>query len=68
MTTARVLGLILWKPEYLCIPERNKEPRSIHSRIARASGTVLTWKIPGRSIPGIGGRTDGAPGDSTSLS
>ena len=44
------------------------DPRSIHSRIAFASGTVLTWKIPGRSMPGSGGRTDGAPGESTSLS
>ena len=68
MTTARVLGFTVWKPAYLSIPVRNSEPRSIHSRIARASGTVRTWKIPGRSIPGKGGRTDSAPGDSTSLS
>ena len=26
MTTARVLGLTVWKPEYLCIPDRNREP------------------------------------------
>ena len=38
----RRLGLTVWKPEYLCIPARNSEPRSIHSRIALASGTVLT--------------------------
>ena len=68
MTTARVLGLTVWKPEYLSIPDRNRVPFSIHSRIARVSGTVLTSKIPGRSIPGSGGRIDGAPGDSTSLS
>ena len=29
-------------------------PRSTHSRMVRASGTVLTWKIPGRSMPGRG--------------
>ena len=34
----------------------------------RASGTVRTWKMPGRSMPGSGGQIDGAPGDSTSLS
>ena len=50
------------------MPARNAVPRSIHSRIARASGTVRTWKMPGRSMPGSGGCTDGAPGDSTSLS
>ena len=43
-------------------------PRSIHRRISRASGTVRTEKIPGRSIPGRGGRMGAAPGDSTSLS
>ena len=43
-------------------------PRSIHSRTARASGTVLTSKMPGKSMPGSGGRTETAPGDSTSLS
>ena len=29
---------------------------AIHSLIWRASGTVRTWKMPGRSIPGSGGR------------
>ena len=67
-TTARVLGRSVWKPEYLCIPARNAVPLSTHSRIAFASGTVRTWKIPGRSIPGSGGCTDAAPGESTSLS
>ena len=67
-TTARVLGRTVWNPEYLFIPLRNREPFSIHSRMDRASGTVLTSKIPGRSIPGSGGRIDDAPGDSTSLS
>ncbi len=33
-----------------------------------ASGTVRTEKIPGRSMPGSGGRIGAAPGDSTSLS
>ena len=50
------------------MPDRNSDPRSIHSRMARVSGTVRTSKIPGRSMPGRGGRIDGAPGDSTSLS
>ncbi len=68
MTTARRAGLTNWIPEYLNIPDRNSVPFSIHSRIDRASGTVRTWKIPGRSIPGSGGRTDGAPGERTSLS
>ena len=67
-TTARVVGLTNWIPEYLNIPARNSVPCSTHSRIVRASGTVRTWKIPGRSMPGRGGRTEGAPGDSTSLS
>ena len=43
-------------------------PRSIHWRIVRTSGTVRTSKMPGRSIPGSGGRTEAAPGESTSLS
>ena len=68
MTTARVLGRTVWKPEYRCMPDRNSDPRSIHSRMARVSGTVRTSKMPGRSMPGRGGRIDGAPGDSTSLS
>jgi len=42
--------------------------RSIHSRISLASGTILSEKIPGRSIPGKGGRIGAAPGESTSLS
>ena len=67
-TTARVLGRIVWNPEYRYMPARNSEPFSSHSRIARASGTVRSWKIPGRSIPGKGGRIDLAPGDNTSLS
>ncbi len=50
------------------MPARNRVPRSIHSRIARASGTVRTWKMPGRSMPGSGGRIGAAPGESTSLS
>ena len=41
---------------------------SIQARIWAASGTVLTPKIPGRSIPGSGGRMGAAPGESTSLS
>ena len=68
ITTARRCGFTNWIPEYLNIPARNVVPPSTHSRIVRASGTVRTWKIPGRSMPGRGGRTDGAPGDSTSLS
>ena len=50
------------------MPVRNVVPRSIHSRIARASGTVRTMKMPGRSMPGSGGFTERAPGESTSLS
>ena len=49
-------------------PRRSAESRSSHSRIFLASGTVLTEKIPGRSIPGSGGRIGAAPGDNTSLS
>jgi hypothetical protein len=67
-TTARIGGRTVWNPEYLSMPARKVVPRSIHSRISLASGTVLTGKMPGRSIPGSGGRTDGAPGESTSLS
>jgi hypothetical protein len=57
-TTARALGRIVWKPEYLSIPSRKLMPLSIHSRMARASGALLTCKMPCRSMPG----------DSTSLS
>ena len=67
-TTACLAGRTVWNPEYRSIPARKLVPRSIHSRICLASGTVRTGKIPGRSIPGSGGRIEGAPGDSTSLS
>ena len=67
-TTACFAGFTVWNPEYTSIPVRKLVPRAIHSRIARASGTVRTSKIPGRSIPGIGGRTVAAPGESTSAS
>ena len=68
MTTARIVGRTVWNPEYFSIPARKLVPRSIHSRISLASGTVRTGKMPGRSMPGSGGRIEGAPGDSTSLS
>jgi sulfate transport system permease protein len=58
LTTARALGRIVWKPEYLSIPSRKLMPLSIHSRMARAPGALLTCKMPCRSMPG----------DSTSLS
>ena len=59
----------IWKPEYLCIPARNSVPRSIHSRIVRASGTVLHLEDSraGRCRAAADGST-AAPGDSTSLS
>ena len=41
---------------------------SIQARIWPASGTVRTPKIPGRSMPGSGGRMGAAPGEITSLS
>ena len=44
------------------------DPRCSHSRMVLASGTVRTEKIPGRSMPGSGGRIGAAPGESTSLS
>jgi len=49
-TTARVFGARS-ESRIWFMPARKAEPRSIHSRIARASGTVLTSKMPGRSIP-----------------
>ena len=67
-TTACLAGRTVWNPEYFSMPARKLVPRSIHSRISLASGTVLTGKMPGRSIPGSGGRIEGAPGESTSLS
>ena len=50
------------------MPDRSAMSRSSHSRIVLASGTVRTEKMPGRSMPGSGGRIGAAPGDSTSLS
>jgi len=60
-TTARFVLSNGWNPEDVCSPVESLEPRSIHSRISLASGTVLTEKIPGRSIPGKGGRIGAAP-------
>ena len=67
-TTAWRAGRTVWKPEYRSMPARKLVPRSIHSRMARASGTVRTEKTPGRSIPGIGGWTEAAPGARTRVS
>ena len=53
---------------YESIPVFVSSPRCSHSRMVRASGTVRTEKIPGRSMPGSGGRIGAAPGESTSLS
>ena len=67
-TTAR-LGLVtVWNPVYESIPVFASSPRWSHARMTRASGTVLTEKIPGESMPGSGGRMGAAPGDSTSVS
>jgi hypothetical protein len=67
-TTARCGFSTVWNPVYLSIPVLPVWSRSSHCRIARASGTVRTEKMPGRSMPGSGGRIGAAPGDSTSLS
>ena len=67
-TTARFGFVTTWSPVYESSPVRVSVPRSSHFRMVRASGTVLTEKIPGRSMPGSGGRIGAAPGDSTSLS
>ena len=58
----------VWNAVYVSIPVRPVTSRSSHWRMVRASGTVRTEKIPGRSMPGSGGRIGAAPGDSTSLS
>ncbi len=67
-TTARFGLCSDWSPVDWYSSARSLAPRSSHSRICRASGTVRTEKIPGRSIPGSGGRIGAAPGESTSLS
>ncbi len=67
-TTARIGLVTVWNPVYESIPVRPATSRCSHSRIWRASGTVRTEKIPGRSMPGSGGRIGAAPGESTSLS
>ena len=67
-TTARFGFVTVWNPVYESMPDFASSPRWSHSRMVRASGTVLTEKIPGRSMPGRGGRIGAAPGDNTSLS
>ena len=41
---------------------------AIHSRMRRTSGMFRKVRMPGRSIPGSGGLTGDAPGESTSAS
>ncbi len=68
-TTARFGFVTTWRPVYESSPVLTPSgQRHSHSRMIRASGTVLTEKIPGRSMPGSGGRIGAAPGESTSLS
>ena len=67
-TTARFGFVTTWWPVYESIPVFVSSPRCSHSRMVRASGTVRTEKIPGRSMPGSGGRIGAAPGERTSLS
>ncbi len=67
-TTARSGFVTTCCPVYESIPEWGGSFCWSHSRIVRASGTVRTEKIPGRSMPGSGGRIGAAPGERTSLS
>ena len=67
-TTARRCLLRACAPVYESRPGSSVRLPWTHSRTAAASGTVRTGKMPGRSMPGSGGRMGAAPGESTSLS